>query len=106
MKLNKTIRKLCTPAYVYMIVSIITLLLLAVQNFGNVNTYCVGQYECNVSNTGFVFLGKVLYVIFWIWVLNTLCRLGYKTLAWFLFLLPYTFMILGIASMFSPRPLM
>ena len=76
MKLNKTIKKLCTPAYVYMVVSVITLLLLAVQNFGNVNTYCVGQYECNVSNTGFVFL------------------------------LPYTFMILGIASMFSPRPLM
>ena len=41
MKLNKTIRKLCTPAYVYMVVSIITLLLLAVQNFGNVNTYFV-----------------------------------------------------------------
>ena len=106
MKLNKTIKKLCTPAYAYMIVSVLTLFLLGFQNLGNVNTYCVGRYQCNVSNTGFVFLGKVIYVIFWIWVLDTICKLGYKNIAWFLFLLPYAFMILGIASLFSPRPLM
>ena len=106
MNLQKTVKKLCTPAYVYMIVSVLTLLLLGLQNLGNSTSYCVGQYRCNVSNTGAVFLGKVIYVLFWIWALDMVCKLGYKNVAWFLFLLPYAFMILGIASLFSPRPLM
>ena len=80
-------KKLCTPAYAYMIVSLITLIFLGIQNFGNINTYCVGQYECDVSNTGLIFLGKILYVIFWIWALDLLCKLGHKNIDWFLFLL-------------------
>ena len=106
MNLQKNIKQLCTPAYAYMLVSVLTLILLGIQNMGNSTSYCVGQYRCNVSNTGYVFLGKVIYVLFWIWALDYVCKLGYKNIAWFLFLLPYTFMIVGIASLFSPRPLM
>jgi hypothetical protein len=106
MNLKKYVNKLCTPAYAYMLVSVLTLLILGFQNLGNSTSYCVGQYRCNVSNTGAVFLGKVIYVLFWIWALNMFCKFGHKNIAWFLFLLPYAFMILGIATLFSPRPLM
>ena len=72
----KTLQKLCTPAHVYFLISLVSLLIMAFQNLGNVNKYCVGNYECTVTSTLGVFAVKMLYVVFWTWVLNTLpCRL-------------------------------
>lgn len=94
------INKLCTPAHIYFLISLVSILILAFQNLGNVNKYCVGNYECMVSSTLGVFIVKMLYIIFWTWVLNTLCRAGYKRLSWFIFLLPFISMFILIAMMF------
>lgn len=77
------LKKLCTPAHVYFLISILSLIIMGIQNLGNVNKYCVGNYECTVTNTFGVFIVKFLYVVFWTWVLNTLCRAGYKRLGSF-----------------------
>lgn len=94
------INKLCTPAHIYFLISLVSILILAFQNLGNVNKYCVGNYECMVSSTLGVFIVKMLYIIFWTWVLNTLCRAGYNRLSWFIFLLPFISMFILIAMMF------
>lgn len=98
MKLMKTIRKLCTPAYVYLVISIIAIVAMMIQNGGNHDRFCLGNYECGVESTAAVFLGQGLYSIFWVFVLNYICKAGYKNISWFLVLLPYIlmFIILGM----------
>jgi hypothetical protein len=95
----KTLEKLCTPAHLYFLISTITILLMGFQNLGNVNKYCIGNFECTVTSTLGVFIIKMLYVVFWTWVLNTLCRAGYVRLSWFIFLLPYIAMFILLALM-------
>ena len=96
----KTLKSLCTPAHVYFLLSLVSLIIMAFQNLGNVNKYCVGNYECTVTSTLGVFAVKMLYVGFWTWVLNTLCKAGYTRLSWFIFLLPFIAMFVLIALMF------
>ncbi len=95
-----TLNKLCTPSHVYFLISLVSLIIMAFQNLGNVNKYCVGNHECTVKSTLGVFVVKMLYVVFWTWVLNTLCRAGYTRLSWFIFLLPFIAMFVLIALMF------
>lgn len=93
------IKKLCTPAYVYLVLSVLSMVILMVQNMGNSNKYCVGPFECGVPNTGAMFLGKGLYIAFWTWILNAICRAGYKNLSWVLVLLPFIMFFVMIAGM-------
>ena len=88
----KQIHKLCKPAYVYLVISAITIILMMVQNAGASGTYKVGMYQCPCNNTAGIFLGKAIYVAFWTFILNAVCKAGYKSVSWFLVLFP---MILG-----------
>lgn len=92
------LRNLCTPSYVYLVISIIMLIVMAFQNIGNENTYCLGTYSCDVYSTTLLFIIKILYVLFWTWVLNLICRAGAPSIAWFLVLLPFIlfFILLGM----------
>jgi hypothetical protein len=93
------LRNLCTPSYVYLVVSIIFLLVALFQNYTYSDTYCLGSYSCSVPSTMMVFIIKILYVLFWTWVLNLICRAGAPTFAWILVLFPIILMFLLI-SMF------
>ncbi len=97
--LEKTIKSLCTPSYIYFIISMIALVILAFQNLGNQHTYVCGMYQCSVPNTMGIFIGKFIYVLFWTWVLNTLCKAGYKKLSWFILLLPFVMMFVMIGAL-------
>jgi len=91
-KIFAKIKKLCSPAYFYLIISVIALIILLFDNMKNLrgnNMYCLGKYSCNVPNTILVFLMKILYIVFWTFVLNCLCKSGYEKLSWFLVLLPF-----------------
>tara|TARA_B110000305_G_C19002543_1_gene431147 strand:- start:197 stop:514 length:318 start_codon:yes stop_codon:yes gene_type:complete len=94
----KLLKKLCTPAYVYLVISVVSILVLMFQNGGNTNTYCVGSFECPVANTSLIFLGEIIYVIFWTFILNLICKSGYKNISWFLVILPFVlfFVLLGL----------
>jgi len=91
------LKNLCTPSYVYLILSIIALIFMAIQNYGNINVYCLGSYSCVVSSTLLIFLIKIVYVLFWTWILNLMCRAGATTFSWFLVLFPF---ILFLAIIF------
>jgi hypothetical protein len=91
------LRNLCAPAYLYLIISVIALIIMALQNVGNVNLYCLGSYSCSVTNTMLIFLIKAVYIVFWTWILNLICRAGATNLAWFLVLLPFILMFVFLA---------
>jgi hypothetical protein len=95
------LRNLCTPSHVYLVISMIALFIMGVQNFGNMNTYCVGSLTCSVGSTTLVFAIKILYILFWTWILNLICKAGVPQLAWFLVLLPFILFFILIALMFS-----
>ena len=95
------LRKLCTPAYVYLIISVIAIILMAIQNYHNVDIYCLGNYSCK-TNTALVFVVKIIYVLFWTWILNIICSAGATNVAWFLVLFPFILLfILLIMILFT-----
>ncbi len=102
MKLGKTLNSLCSPARFYLGISIFFTLLLLVQNLsnGNPSELCVGVYKCDFPNIGLFFICKILYVIFWTWLLNLLCKYGLKNLSWFLVLVPFLLLAIAIAVLF------
>lgn len=91
MKFGKIISSLCTPAYFYLVVSVIVVALLVIQNLfnGNVNELCVGSFSCTVENVVIIFVLKALYIAFWTFVLDALCKYGLKKISWFLVLFPF-----------------
>lgn len=94
------IRKLCTPALIYLILSMITLAVMALQNIFNVDTYCLGNFECQTTNAiWLIFVIKFIYVLFWTWILNLICKAGYTNVSWFLLLIPYILFFVIIMTM-------
>lgn len=93
------LQTLCTPAYLYFIISIIGLVIIAIQNLGNTNKYTIGSFSTVVPNTLFIFFLKLVYIAFWTWVLNYLCKMGYGSLSWFLFLIPFLMFFVLIGTM-------
>jgi len=93
----KSLKQLCTPSLVYFIISIFALVLILLQNFGNTTRYNVGTFSCSVPNTFVVFIFKLIYILFWTWVLDLICKSGYTGISWFLVLLPFIllFIIIG-----------
>jgi hypothetical protein len=85
----KGLKNLCTPAYLYFLISSIALLGLLVQNLEGGSTYKMGGYQAEVGNVPMIFIGKVIYVLFWTVVLDALCKTGYKNLSWLLILFPF-----------------
>ena len=98
MAFPKSFKELCQPAFVYFIISFISLALILFQNLGNENSYHVGSFSCRVPSTAIVFIIKFIYIIFWTWVLNLICKDGYTNISWLLVLLPYVllFVIIGL----------
>ena len=91
MALLDKLHKLCSPAYIYFMISFFAIVFIIIQNviYGSGTRYCVGSYECDVSSSFLVFLFKFLYVIFWTIVLDALCKYGYSRLSWFLVVFPF-----------------
>jgi len=93
------LRNLCTPSYVYLVISSIALIVMLYQNIGNVNTYCLGSYSCNVSSTALIFIIKAVYILFWTWILNLMCKANDTSIAWLVLLLPVIIMFVLLAAM-------
>ena len=93
-----TLKGLCTPATVYFVISIICMTLILFQNLGNTNSYNVGNFSCRVPNTMVVFIFKFIYIVFWTYILNLICKDGHEGISWLLVLLPWIllFVIIGL----------
>ena len=93
----KIFNNLCTPSQIYLIVSLVSVLIIMIQNINNTERYCIGLYECAVPNTLGVFIFKLIYIAFWTFVLNSICKAGHTDVSWFLLFLPFIllFVVLG-----------
>jgi hypothetical protein len=93
-----TLKELCTPASLYFVISMIALVMVLFQNLGNNNSYHVGSFSCRVPNTMAVFIVKLIYVLFWTYVLNLICKDGHVGVSWLLVLLPWLllFVMIGL----------
>ena len=93
----KGFKDLCTPAAVYLALSLIALVIMIVQNIGKEKEFRLGDFECDVECTSVVFILKCLWIGFWSFVLDSICKAGHTKIAWFIFLLPFivAFLIMG-----------
>jgi hypothetical protein len=103
MAFPKGLNQLCTPSYIYFIISVIGLALVAFQNIGNNQMYCLGNFSCQVPSTIAVFIFKIVYILFWTWILNLMCKDGHSNIAWLLVLFPFIllFVIIGLAMLYQ-----
>jgi hypothetical protein len=94
----KSLKELCTPAMLYFVISMLFLFLAVLQNLGNSNSYNLGSFSCSVPNTMLVFVIQLIYILFWTYVLNLICKDGHVGLSWLLVLLPWIllFVIIGL----------
>ena len=99
MSFPKTLKELCMPAYIYFIISSIVLLIMLIQNIGNSGKYSLGNYYCSVPSLILIFIVKIIYILFWTYILNLICRDGYSNLSWLLVLLPFILLFILIGMM-------
>ena len=90
------LKSLCKPAMVYFVISIVSVILMLLQNMSGNGQYKVGSYSCDCGNVGLLFLGKLMYIFFWTWILNFICNKGYKNISWFLVLFPFILLFVFI----------
>jgi hypothetical protein len=92
------LKELCAPSMVYFIISMVALALLFIQNIGNTSSYHVGSFSCRVPNTMVVFIAKFIYILFWTWILNLICKDGNSGISWLLVLFPFLllFVMIGL----------
>lgn len=79
MDAGKIFKELCTPAKIYFILAVISFV------FAMIN-------KVNMQTT----LTNLLFAVVWTYILGWLCSKGYKSVSWFLVLLPYVLILLGI----------
>lgn len=86
--LPKQIKKLCIPSFAYLVLSTVAFLSLLAQNLRDSRRFCMGKLSCHVPHVSLVFLAKIIYIAFWTWAIDTLCKAGYMKTAWTLLFLP------------------
>jgi len=94
MAFPRKLRDLCMPALIYFILASLMLIYFIYDNFGNQNHLKVGSKVMSVPNTTLIFVLKLIYILFWTWVLNLICKDGYSIISWILVLLPFIVMFL------------
>ena len=94
----RSFKKLCSPAMIYFVISISTLLVMIFSNIGNTNRFCMGEFECPVDNVFVIYIIKLAYLLFVTVILDSLCKNGYTSISWFLVFFPilFYFVVLGL----------
>lgn len=94
----RSLKKLCSPAMIYFVISISTLLVMIFSNIGNTHRFCMGEFECPVDNVFVIYIIKLAYLLFVTVILDSLCKNGYASISWFLVFFPilFYFVVLGL----------
>ena len=91
------LRNMCTPATIYFVISLIGLILIGVGNLDNNDKLCIGEYNCYVGNNTTIFILNAIYILFWTFILDLMCKAGYSSLSWFVLLLPFIILFIVFA---------
>jgi hypothetical protein len=96
--------KLCPPAQIYLVVSVIMMVLsyfglsaisqqLEMHQSGSPLLQSLNFTYQKDTKTSYVV--QAVFIVLWTWVLSYLCNKGFSNLSWFLVLLPWLLMFLG-----------
>ena len=102
----KSVKVLCKPAKLYLFLSLFLLLSMIIQNLGKNNVLCFGPLECYEVNKITLLLIKLLYIGFWTFILQMICKGGYTKISWALVLLPIILFGLTLVMYMLNRGLM
>ena len=95
----KNFKSLCTPAQLYFGLSALSILALFIQNCLDPYNFCIGSFTAPspVHNLAY-FVVKVMYILFWTWIINKTCKKGWNKLAWLIVLFPFIsmFVLVGL----------
>jgi hypothetical protein len=91
------LRKMCTPATIYFAISLIFLIIMGLNNLQEVDRLCLGNYSCYVGNNAMIFILNAIYILFWTFILDLMCKNGYTALSWIVLLLPFILSLLFLA---------
>lgn len=82
MNFSAAFKSLCLPSKVYFVLAIVSILstILAPALFGKISF--------------FMHIIHIVYAVFWTWVLNLICKAGYKWISWVLVLAPFALVLL------------
>ena len=84
--MNKEFDKLCTPAKLYFVIAIISLIFAFFKHFNLI-----------------AIIINLLFALVWTLVLSCLCDKGFSYLSWFLVLFPYVLILLAFMGLYSHR---
>jgi uncharacterized membrane protein YgcG len=79
----KDFSKLCTPSKIYFAIAVISIIL----------------FLFNGLPIMMIFT-KIVFALLWTFILDWLCKKGYKTISWFLVLLPYIIIALAMLNIY------
>ena len=88
MKLVQRYNKLCSPSAAFLVLSLTSLLLVLFHQKRNIKK--------RSPLLLMLLMLKIVYVLFWTWILDLICKSGHKGLAWALVLAPYVLVVLAI----------
>lgn len=92
---------MCTPATIYFVISLIGLVMVGLNNLDNSDRLCIGDYNCYVGNNTVIFILNAIYILFWTFILDIMCKSGYSSLSWFILLLPFIILFIVFISLMS-----
>ncbi len=101
LKLANKFKSLCTPAQLYLGLSILSAIGFVIQNCMDPYTLCIGSFTTPspIHNITY-FVIQSLYVLFWTWIINKVCQKGWNKLAWLIVLFPFVAMFVLIGMLF------
>lgn len=90
--MNTDFKSLCTPAKIYFAIAVVSFIFALFRKMSILAVFI-----------------NLMFAFLWTYVLGWLCEKGYKSVSWFLVLLPYVVILLammGVMSMASERSVM
>jgi multisubunit Na+/H+ antiporter MnhC subunit len=88
---------LCDPAFYYCLISFTIVIVIGLQNISQGYNYCVGTQSCPSQHVSGIIGLQILYILFWTWILNLICKNASDTVAWVLVLIPIVIMCIFMA---------
>ena len=101
---EKYFQTLCSPAKLYLGISILILVFIVLQNLGSKRgKFCVGDHDTcfnlTAANLIVFLLFKCMWIALWTFVLNYSCRSGHSFWSWVLVLLPVILFLVLLVSL-------
>jgi len=89
MNASSMFKALCLPSKIYLVLSFIAIL------------YSIIVPDVMGGVSAFAHVFHMIYVLFWTWILQLICKEGYTWISWVLVLAPFVAAFIIVAFMFN-----